>query len=311
MKLSLVEKKSQLLTPSALPCLAKIPTVNISAGCLHNCVYCYSKGYSNYPGDGNITIFGNLVEKLSAELARKRKPPYAVYFCPSCDPFQPAKEILDCSFELMKLLLYKNIGVQFVTKGKIPERFLELFSKHRNIVSGQIGIACTDDGIRKILEPGAASIADRIKNIKALTSLDIDITVRADPLIPGLTDSQTQIGELCGEIANTGAKQLAISYLFLRPAIKKSLESNISDKKLLTKIIDSYKTGSKIKIGTGNSAWVALPADIRNQLYERIRKTAHCFGISAHICGCKNNDIVSESCHITKPKKNSCQPHLF
>jgi len=311
MKLSLADKKSQLLTPSALPCLAKISTVNISAGCLHNCVYCYSKGYSNYPGDGNITIFGNLVEKLSEELARKRKPPYAVYFCPSCDPFQQVKEILDCSFELMKLLLYKNIGVQFVTKGKIPERFLELFSKHRNIVSGQIGIICTDDGIRKILEPNAASVADRIKNIKALTSLDIDITVRADPLIHDLTDSEMQIKELCNEIANAGAKQLAVSYLFLRPAIKKSLESNISDKKLLTKIIDSYKTGSKIKIGTGNSVGVALSADIRNQLYERIRKTVHCFDISTHICGCKNNDIVSESCHITKPQKNSGQPHLF
>ncbi|HBR20544.1 MAG TPA: hypothetical protein DD726_10080 [Phycisphaerales bacterium] len=74
-----------------------------------------------------------------------------------------------------------------------------------------------------------------------------------------------QIEELCSEIANAGAKQLAVSYLFLRPAIKKSLESNISDKKLLAKIIDSYKTGCKIKIGTGNSAGVALPADIRNR----------------------------------------------
>ena len=304
MKLSLADKKSQLLTPSSLPCLTKIPTINISAGCLHNCVYCYSKGYSNYPGDGSITIYSNLVEKLSAELAHKRKPPYSVYFCPSCDPFQPAKEILDCSFELMKLLLYKNIGVQFVTKGKISERFLELFSSRKNIVSGQIGIICTDDGIRKILEPNAASVADRIKNIKALTLLGIDVAVRADPLIHDLTDSQMQIEELCSEIANAGAKQLAVSYLFLRPAIKKSLESNISDKKLLTKIIDSYKTGSKIKIGTGNSAGVALPADIRNQLYERIRKTAYCFGISVHICGCKNNDITSESCRITKPQSS-------
>jgi len=305
MKLLLANKKSQLLTPSSLPCLAKIPTINISAGCLHNCVYCYSKGYSNYPGDNNITVYGNLVDKLSEELARKHKPPYAVYFCPSCDPFQPVQEILDCSFELMKLLLYKNIGVQFVTKGKIPERFLELFSKYRNIVSGQIGITYTEDRIRKILEPGTTSVANRFKNIKALTLLDIDVTVRADPLIHSLTDSQTQIEELCSEIANTGAKQLAVSYLFLRPAIKKSLESNISDKKLLTKIIDSYKTGGKIKIGTGNSAGVALPADIRNQLYEHIRKRAQQFGISVHICGCKNNDITSESCRITKPQSSN------
>ncbi|HUT30693.1 MAG TPA: hypothetical protein VMX13_12935, partial [Sedimentisphaerales bacterium] len=62
--------------------------------------------------------------------------------------------------------------------------------------------------------------------------------------------------------------------------------------------------------GTGNSAGVALPADIRNQLYEHIRKIALQFGISVHICGCKNNDITSESCRITKPQ-SSDQIGLF
>lgn len=303
MKIALADKKSQLLTPSSLPCLAKIPTINISAGCFHNCAYCYSRGYSNYPGDGNLTIFANLKNKLSAELARKRKLPYAVYFCPSCDPFQPVKEILDCSFELMKLLLYKNIGVQFVTKGQIPQRFLELFSNHKNLVSGQIGITCTDGQIRTIIEPNAATVEARIKNIKTLTTLCIDVMVRADPLIFGLTDSDKQIEELCSKISDAGAKHLAVSYLFLRPAIKKSLETNIANRDLLAKIIEPYKTGSKIKIGTCNSIGLTLPRDIRNQKYSHIRKIALQFGISVHICGCKNNDLVSESCQITKPKK--------
>jgi DNA repair photolyase len=310
MKLLWVEKKSQVLTPSSLPCLAKIPTINISAGCSHNCVYCYSKGYSGYPGDNTMTVYSNLAEKLLTELARKRKPPYAVYFCPSCDPFQPIKEILDCSFALMELLLNKNVGVQFVTKGKIQERFLSLFSRHGNIVSGQIGITCTDDGIRKILEPGAASVADRIENVKALTGLNVDVAVRADPLIYGFTDSETQIEDLCGEIANAGVKRLAVSYLFLRPAIRKSLESNISDKRVLAKILDPYKTGNRIKIGICNSTGLALPCTLRSEGYAKVKNIAQRFGISVHICGCKNNDIVSESCHISKPQI-SVQAGLF
>ena len=310
MKLLWVEKKSQVLTPSSLPCLAKIPTINISAGCSHNCVYCYSKGYSGYPGDNTMTVYSNLAEKLLTELARKRKPPYAVYFCPSCDPFQPIKEILDCSFALMELLLNRNVGVQFVTKGKIPERFLSLFSRHGNIVSGQIGIACTDNGIRKILEPGAASVADRIKNVKAMTGLNMDVAVRADPIIYGFTDSETQIENLCGEIANAGVKRLAVSYLFLRPAIRKSLESNISDKRVLAQILDPYKTGNRIKIGICNSTGLALPCTLRSEGYAKVKNIAQRFGISVHICGCKNNDIVSESCHISKPQI-SVQAGLF
>ena len=300
MKLIAIDKKSQVLTPSALACLTKIPTINISAGCSHNCVYCYSKGYSNYPGDNTVTIYGNLVEKLSSELARKRKLPYAVYFCPSCDPFQPAKEILACSYELMELLLKKNIGAQFVTKGFVPDQFMNLFSKHTNLVSGQIGISCTDEDVRRILEPQAASISDRLKTLKALTNLRIDVAVRADPLICGITDSDSQIEDLCKTISENGVKQLAVSYLFLRPVIKTSLESNISDKNLLRKIVEPYKTGNRVKIGTSNSFGLALPSDLREQGYKRIKTIAQKFEIAVHICGCKNNDIVSESCHISK-----------
>jgi len=310
MKLIMIDKKSQVLTPSALPCLAKIPTINISAGCSHNCVYCYSKGYSNYPGDHMVTIYSNLAEKLSSELVHKRKLPYAVYFCPSCDPFQPAKEILACSFELMELLLKKNIGVQFVTKGFIPDQFMNLFSKHTNLVSGQIGISCTNEDIRRILEPGAASISDRLKNLKALTNLRIDAAVRADPLIYSITDSDSHIEDLCRKISENGAKQLAVSYLFLRPAIKNSLESNISDKNLLRKIVEPYKAGNKVKIGTSNSFGLALPSELRKQGYERIKAIAQKFEIAVHICGCKNSDVTSESCNITH-LSNSGQLHLF
>jgi len=300
MKLIAVNKKSRVLTPSALPCLAKIPTINISAGCSHNCIYCYSRGYSNYPGDNTVTVYGNLAEKLSSELAHKRKPPYAVYLCPSCDPFQPVNEILACSFELMELLLKKNIGVQFVTKGFVPDRFVDLFSKYPRLVSGQIGICCMDEDIRKIFELGAAPISDRLKTLKALTNLKIDVAVRADPLIYTVTDSNLHIKDLCETISENGVKQLAVSYLFLRPAIKSSLEANISDKNLLKKFIGPYKKGNRIKIGTSNSLGLALPPDLRKQGYERIKNIAQKFGVAVHICGCKNNDIVSESCHISK-----------
>ena len=210
------------------------------------------------------------------------------------------KEILTCSFGLMELLLKKNIGVQFVTKGFIPAQFVDLFSKYPNLVSGQIGISYADEDVRGILEPGAASISDRLKILKVLTNLKIDIAVRADPLIYGITDSAPHIEDLCRKISDNGAKQLAVSYLFLRPAIKAGLESNISDKNMLKKILKPYNTGKKIKIGTSNSFGLALPSELRKQSYARMKVLAQKFEIAVHVCGCKNNDIVSESCHISK-----------
>ncbi len=47
-------RKSSVLAPSSIACLSKIPTVNLTAGCAHGCVYCYSRGYSSYPGEGGV-----------------------------------------------------------------------------------------------------------------------------------------------------------------------------------------------------------------------------------------------------------------
>ncbi|MCL2647954.1 MAG: hypothetical protein FWD61_13230 [Phycisphaerales bacterium] len=48
-KIELVERKSAALTPSSIRCLSWMPTVNITAGCAHDCIYCYIKGYLGYP----------------------------------------------------------------------------------------------------------------------------------------------------------------------------------------------------------------------------------------------------------------------
>jgi DNA repair photolyase len=45
-QVTLVDRKSKALTPSRLRCLAHLPTINVTAGCVHGCAYCYIRGYS-------------------------------------------------------------------------------------------------------------------------------------------------------------------------------------------------------------------------------------------------------------------------
>jgi len=83
-----------VLTPSSLACLAHVPTVNFTAGCAHECPYCYARGYLTHPGEGKIRFYTNTLAKLREELRRKRKKPTTVYFSPSSDLFQPVPEVL-------------------------------------------------------------------------------------------------------------------------------------------------------------------------------------------------------------------------
>jgi len=303
-------RKSNVLTPSQLRCLAKIPTINITSGCIHGCIYCYTKGYSQYPGDGKVILFANTAEKLSEELARKRNKPQAVYFCPSCDPFQPVPEILDQTYRTMETLLKVGTGVQFVTKASVPANFINLFAGYSDSVCAQVGITCVDDNIRKIFEPGTATVSDKLATLQKLVEIGVTASARADPLIYGIMDSDKSLVNLFSAIIEVGVKEIAINYLFLRPAIKESIEKNISDKQLLCKLLKPYSQGPTLPIGMKNSQGVALPKEIREKAFKRTKNIASGLGLSIHICGCKNPDITTESCHLTRPTYPP-QPQLF
>jgi DNA repair photolyase len=205
----------------------------------------------------------------------------------------------------MATLLEAGIGVQFLTKAIIPPEFIKLFASYRNLVCGQIGLTSVDDSIRKTFEPGTASVSKKLATMQNLVEIGVTTGARADPIVHKVMDSDKALNDLFSAIAKTGIKEAAINYLFLRPAIKASVEKNMTDKKLASKLLNPYLNGIKLPIGLKNSFGVALPREIRENAFERIKTIARGFGLSIHICGCKNSDITVESCNITRLSQSS------
>ncbi|MDD5011087.1 MAG: radical SAM protein [Phycisphaerae bacterium] len=309
-KVIIKQHKTNFLKPSGLRCLANLPTVNITAGCAHNCVYCYTKGYSNYPGDTFIEVYENMAERVADEIQRKRKKPAAVYFCPSCDPFQPLAEVQQITFEVMKVLLENGIGIQFVTKGAISKEIFGLFKKYNSKIAGQIGLVVTDEDILNVIEPNAADIHRRLEQIKKLIKIGVRTMLRCDPIIFSLTDSEKQLQSLFSMAAETGCREVAVSYLFLRPSITASLKNNITDKNVLNRILSPFSENVKLPIGLKNSSGIFLPAKLRGAAFEKVRQIASNFNIVMHICGCKNRDITETSCCLTRQPEDY-QSDLF
>jgi len=309
-KVRFEKRKSKALTSSALRCLARIPTVNITSGCANGCIYCYSLGYSHYPGGQSIVLFDNIAQKVGEELLRKRKKPESVYFCPSCDPFQQIPEVLEESYKTMEVLLSHGVGVQFVTKMAIPDTFVKLFAKHPKKVSGQVGLITTDETLRQIFEPNTATVPQRLDCISRLLDIGVELSVRADPLIPNVTDSQNQLHDLIKTVSNIGIKEMAVSYLFLRPAIKTSLKRHVKDQKLLERILAPYDNGQMLSIAAKNSRILSLAKAFRIEAFDRIKTIAADYGVSILTCGCKNPDITNESCNIARIAQD-IEPRLF
>ena len=304
-------RKSSVLSNSSLTCLANIPSVNLTSGCAHNCVYCYARGYTIYPGDDKVVIYENTLEKLKSELLRKRAKPQVVYFSPSSDIFQPVPEVLELSHLVLEFLLTKGIGVAFVTKGQIPERTLKLLLNHAEQVRAQIGLVTHDVNTRRLFEPNAATVELRLNQMAMMIEGGIAVEARIIPILPGITDSTGSINALLHAVASSGVKRAAISTLFLRPTIIGSLRRHISDQDLLEKIFIFYRQARRLPVHAEHSSVIPLTRQKREEIYSCFRQIAEHYAIELSICGCMNPDIGG-TCNIIGqwPAQNQ-QPDLF
>ena len=260
-------------------------------------------------------LYTNLVEKLENELSRKRKVPGFVYFSPSCDAFQPVKEVLDTTYGLMTLLLKKGIGVSFLTKGCIPDRFIALFKLYSNNINPHIGITTLNRQIQKQIEPHAATPGARLKNINVLTKIGILPEIRFDPLIPGLTDPTGNLDPLLKVLGKSGIKSVGLNYLFLRPIINRNIREDLGYTKAMEKISQAFCDNIDMRLLASKSRVKALNLGFRQKQYRRISLLAKQYGIKTYVCGYKNPDIAEDlTCSNmwqNNSDKNTRQYQLF
>jgi len=316
-ELSRAQRKSPVLTPSSLGCLTRAATVNVTAGCALGCIYCYARGYRHYPGDGKVRLYENLPQKLRHELAHKRRLPERVVFSPSSDLFQPIPEVLETTYELLRLLLEYGVRVSLLTKGEIPDRHLELLARHAPLVKASIGLITVDQRILDLFEPSAATARRRLDQIARLVGLGVPTEACVDPIIPGVTDDPDHLEELFSALALAGIKRVVASALFLRPAIVQGLRRHLPDREVSRRIISQYTTQSRLRVDSGLSAVRALPVEVRKEIYSRVKTLVARHGIEARLCACKNPGVTGERCRVTtaadspNPDRQLVQLELF
>jgi DNA repair photolyase len=309
------KRKAAVLAPSQLACLSKLPTINLTAGCAHECLYCYARSYSQNPGQGRVALYENTLEKLRDELPRKRKRPKAVYFSPSSDAFQPVPDVLDLAYDVFEYLFGNNIGVAFLTKGQIPDRHMKLLCANASLVRAGIGLTTLNTKLLKIFEPRTAPPCTRLSQAKKLIEAGVSTRIRLDPMLPGLMDDTQDLEELLKAIASTGVKHVAVSTAFLRPGIVQTLKKYVPDKRALNVLLKHYESSQTLTMHGAGTSVIVPPVSLRRSIYNRVMQIAGQLGLVTSICACKNGDLASGSCHIAgdwqpKPEKPD-QPNLF
>jgi DNA repair photolyase len=173
--------------------------INPYVGCSHSCRYCYAAFMRRFTGHKEkwgefIDVKTNAPEMLIREIKRKRMG--RVWVSGVCDPYQAAEKRYRLTRRCLEILLENQWPVTVQTKSALVLRDIEIMEKSKDIEVG-FSITTADEKIRRLFEPGASPIKERIHALDILRSRGIQTFAMIAPLLPG-ADGLTE--ELSGKV---------------------------------------------------------------------------------------------------------------
>ncbi|HSB06717.1 MAG TPA: hypothetical protein VLK23_16170, partial [Thermodesulfobacteriota bacterium] len=161
-------------------------------------------------------------------------------------------------------------------------------------ILAQIGLVSLSTQYWRDYEPGTPSPEERLVNIQKLKRIGILPEIRIDPIIPFVTDTESEMVSLFKSLKELDIQRVTLSYLHLRPSIYQQLMRELPP--LHQRLIESCFSTQDWKAIGSSSRSKLLPPSIRKLGYHRIREIAQGFGITASICQCKNPDLKGDLC---------------
>ena len=185
--------------------------INPYTGCQHNCSYCYARFMKRFTG--HKEAWGKFVDvKINAPgLLRReitKKKPGKVWISGVCDPYQPLEAKYKLTRQCLEILAQNNWPAVVQTKSPLVLRDIDILRKGRDFEVG-LSVTTADDTIRKLFEPDAPSIKDRVKALDELHKAGIRTYVMIAPILPG-AESLAEI--LAGKVDYAIVDQMNYNY---------------------------------------------------------------------------------------------------
>jgi DNA repair photolyase len=204
-------------------------TVNPYRGCSHACRFCFARPTHSYLDldmgedfDRQIVVKTNVVEVLRRELGPPSWTHETVALGTNTDPYQRAEGRYRLMPGIIEALTASGTPFSILTKGTLLRRDLGLLESaaQRVRVGVAVSIDMTDAQLQDSLEPGAPGTRARIELVRAIRSAGLECGVMVAPVLPWLTDSDEQLDDLLGRLADAGASGATLLTLHLRPGTK-------------------------------------------------------------------------------------------
>lgn len=264
---------------SLCTCPSKL-SLNPYTGCSHGCLYCYASSY--IPRFSEPRPKKDLLRQLERDVS-KTAPGTLITLSGSTDPYQPIEEDLRLTNGSLQILMPRRMAVQVVTKSDMVCRDIDLLSIMRSVIN--ITITTLDASLSRRLEPGAPVPGKRLQTVSRLRDNGIPVSVRIDPIIPGINDSEIQ--DIVSEAYNAGAQHITSSTYKAKPDSMKRLYAAFP--------IEAEALKELFEMGERIEGSLYLPKELRQRIMHDLEIAAAREGLTFAACreGLKKQRNVS------------------
>ncbi|MDD2447597.1 MAG: radical SAM protein [Tissierellia bacterium] len=208
----------------------KIPfawDLNIYRGCEHGCKYCYAI-YSHQYLDSEdyfseIYVKSNIVEQLEKQLSSPTWKREVVNIGGVTDSYQPIEKEYKLMPEILRLMIKYKTPCIISTKSDLILRDYDLIDELSKITYVNVAatITCTDESIRKKIEPNASLPKARFSMLKEFSKTNASTGLHFMPIIPFLTDGFDNVDSIYSQATDCHIDYVLPGVLYLRGKTRK------------------------------------------------------------------------------------------
>jgi DNA repair photolyase len=208
-----IERPKTIIARNRSPDVPFDRSINAYRGCEHGCIYCFARPTHAFhdlsPGiDFETKLFAkpDAAALLSAELMKPAYRAAPIAMGTNTDPYQPIERDWRITRACIEVLAETDHPLMITTKSDRVLRDIDLLGPMaaKGLVSVMISVTSLDPKIAMTLEPRAPTPQRRIAAIKTLSDAGIPVQVSISPLIPAITDHETEA--ILAAAAGAGAR---------------------------------------------------------------------------------------------------------
>jgi DNA repair photolyase len=161
--------------------------INPYTGCQHGCSYCYARFMKRVTGHREpwgefVDVKINAPDLLRREITKKKRG--KVWVSGVCDPYQPLEAKYKLTRQCLEILARNYWPVIIQTRSPLVLRDIDIIRGGQDFEVG-FSVTTGDDRIRKLFEPNAPPIEDRIQALDELHKAGIRTYAMIAPVLPG------------------------------------------------------------------------------------------------------------------------------